>query len=143
MKALAAMVAAIVVGGCAGRTSLPPDPGPAAVIVTVLDIGPTSVTIRQRGTSKPLHLPGPIVLATGQALELNLQEVDGARPWTNPASSNPGVLAVVSSKAANGYLVALFRTRAQGPARLQALFPCRPGACAVALFFLDVTVQSS
>jgi hypothetical protein len=119
-----------------------PDPGPAATIVTVLDTGPTSITVRHAGTSYTLVVPGPVVIQMGDLLQLNLREVRGSAPWTVPTTSNSDVLRSVSAMETNGFLIAQLRSVNRGTARVQARFPCGPGACAAALLDLEVVVDA-
>jgi len=115
-----------------------PDRGSAAAVVTV-PAQPTSVTIRRGGVSQALRLPGPVTLEEGSLLQLDLQEVKGARPWATPVSSSPNVTLVSANE--NGVsLVALFRGDKPGAVSLRTPYPCSGGSCAVALFELDVVV---
>jgi hypothetical protein len=116
-----------------------PERGSAAAVVTVPAQGPTSVTIQRGGVSQALRLPGPVTLDVGSILQLNLQEVKGARPWASPVSSSPNVT-LMSANESGGSLVALFRGDKPGVVSLRTPYPCSGGGCAVALFELDVVV---
>jgi len=117
-------------------------PGPAevATVVTVTPVGPSPATLRMGQVTKPLRLPGPVSVDVGSLLELDLQEIKGARPWASPVSSNLDVLSGVAAGENAGYRVARFQAKTQGAVALRTLYPCGGGACAVAMFELDVVV---
>jgi hypothetical protein len=135
------MVALISVMAACGSKALP-DPGSGATVITVTANSPTAVTIRQGKTTHPLKLPGPITLDVGSALQLNLEELNGARAWSSPVSSNPDALKQVSSGESTGYLVVLFRAESPGTVSLRTPYPCSGTGCAAALFRVDIIIKS-
>lgn len=137
MKWSAVAAVAFSLAACGTQAlPLPPDPGSAATVITVA----SQTTIRSGNVTKPFHVPGPVPLSIGSVLQFNLQEVDGARGWGVPSSSDATILSPVSTSNVTGYLVARFRADKQGMTSVGAVAPCSGTGCAAMIFRVTVVV---
>jgi hypothetical protein len=132
--ALAAVAFSLV---ACGTQAPPPDAGSGATTITV----GSETTIGSGNSTKPFHVPGPVPLSIGSVLQFDLQEVEGARAWGPPTSSDPSILSPVSTSSPSGYLVARFRASKQGMTSLTAVMPCSGTGCAAAGFLVNVVVD--
>lgn len=135
MKWPALAAVAFSLAAC-GTQAAPPDPGSGATVITV----GSETTIRSGNSTKPFHVPGPVLLSIGSVLQFDLQEVEGARAWGPPTSSDPSILSPVSTSSPSGYLVARFRADKQGLTSVGAVMPCSGGGCAAMVFRVNVVV---
>ena len=135
MKWPALAAVAFSLAAC-GTQAPPPDPGSGATVI----IAGSETTIRSGNSTKPFHVPGPVPLSIGSVLQFDLQEVEGARAWGPPTSSDPSILGPVSTSSTSGYLVARFRADKQGMTSVTAVMPCSGTGCAAAGFRVNVVV---
>jgi hypothetical protein len=135
MKWPALAACAFSMAAC-GTQAPPPDPGSGATVITV----GSEITIRSGNTTRPFHVPGPVLLSIGSVLQFDFQEVEGAHAWGPPTSSDPSILSPVSTSSPSGYLVARFRASKQGMTSVTAAMPCTGTGCAAAGLRVNVVV---